>query len=71
MTVRLVLCVLLAVAGACAVFFGLNHLADYVSAWWRSRGSEQASDLWILLASLVVGLALLYPAARFLSERIR
>ena len=71
MTVRLVLSIVLGVAGACALLFGLNHLADYASAWWRNRGTEQESDLWILSGSIVVGLALMYPAARFLSERKR
>lgn len=71
MSVRFVLSIVLGVAGACALFFGLDHLGHYVRTGWRNRGTEQASDLWIFSASIVVGLALMYPAARFLSERKR
>lgn len=66
---RILFAILLGIAGACLMFYGLNHLADYVSAWWRNRGSERASDLWILVGSIVLGLALLYPAARTFSAR--
>ena len=69
MNTRLVLSILLALAGACALFSGLNHLGDYAWASWRHRGTEDVRDLWILAVSVLVGLALMYPAARMLSAR--
>ena len=69
MNTHVALGTILGIAGACALLFGLNHLGDYAAAWWRDRGTENARDLWIFSAAVVVGLALMYPAARLLSRR--
>lgn len=69
--IRFVVALVLGAAGACMIFFGLNHLADYAWTSWRHDGTERAVDLWIFFGSVVAGLALMYPVARFLSERDR
>ena len=71
MNTRVVLSTLSGMAGACVLFFGLNHFSDYASTWWRNRGTEDPRSIWVLLGSVLVGLALMYPAARLLSARKR
>jgi hypothetical protein len=69
MTIRLILAAGLGIAGACLIFYGLNHYADYAWTWWRNRGTERSRDLWILCGSVAAGIVLMYPLARVLSDR--
>lgn len=69
MNTHIVLSIIMGIAGVCALVFGLNHLSEYAWAWWRNRGTQNARDLWILSTSVVLGLALMYPAARLFSGR--
>jgi uncharacterized membrane protein YidH (DUF202 family) len=71
MSSRSLLAAVLGIAGACLIVYGLNRYAGYVWAWWRHRGTERSSDIWILAGAVAAGLALMYPLARLLSEKMK